>query len=228
VSEHAETPRNFGPIFLLLFLFTKLKNRQPLIAAMQTGAIAWIEGKPPPCLTMLDLPDSRLGTLLTKAYVDQTALGWNVFFRGFWVSTWREAQEAQFSTQRSREVQDTGERWSAKAQTWFFELFDLIWGLRNADEHGADEDTQRLICLAKCERAIRRLYDKGEDLSYAERHPFRDAIEDLLQQPVSAQELWIDKTEAYLRKAFQRERARPRGQPAITQFFTRLHGVVEL
>jgi hypothetical protein len=82
--------------------------------------------------------------------------------------------------------------------------------------------------MAKCERAICRLYDKGEDLSYAERHPFRDAIEVLLLQPVNAQELWIDKTEAYLRKAFQQARARPRGQPAITIFFSRLHEVVEL
>jgi ribonuclease HI len=205
-----------------------LKTAKPLISALQTGAIAWIEGRSIPPVSTLDLPNSRLGNMIATAYIDQTALGWNVLFRGFWVSTWRDAQEVQFSLQRSRELQDTGERWSAKAQTWFFEVFELIWGLRNADEHGANEDTQRLICLAKCERAIRRLYDKGEDLSYAERHPFRDDIEDLLQQPVHAQELWIDKTEAYLRKAFQRARARPRGQPAITQFFTRLHEVVEL
>jgi hypothetical protein len=38
------------------------------------------------------------------------------------------------------------------------------WGLRNADEHGADLETQRTIRLAKCERAIRRLYHTGESL----------------------------------------------------------------
>ena len=102
-------------------------------------------------------------------------------------------------------------------------MFDLLWGIRNADEHGADDETQRLIRISKCERAIRRLYDKGEELPYAERHPFRDALEDLLQQPVHAQELWIDKTEVYLRNAFQRARARPWGQPAMTNFFHRLH-----
>jgi hypothetical protein len=34
---------------------------------------------------------------------------------------------------------------------WMFELFDMAWGLRNADEHGVDLETQRMIRLAKCE-----------------------------------------------------------------------------
>ena len=190
---------------------------------MQTGAIAWVEGRSTPCVDTLDLPASLLGELIQKAYVEQTSLGWNVLFRGFWVTTWRLAQEEQLIMYGSRELQDTGDRWSARAQIWFFDMFDLLWGLCNADEHGADDDTQRLIRVSKYERAIQRLYDKGDDLPYAERHPFRDDIEDLLHQPVHAQELWIDKTEAYLRKPFQRARARPRGQPAITNFFTRLH-----
>jgi hypothetical protein len=81
-----------------------------------------------------------------------------------------------------------------------------------------------LIRLTKAKRAIRRLYTAGgEDLLYAERHPFRDLIKDLLLQPVQMQELWIDKTTAYLRKAFQQQRARPRGQPAITNFFAQVH-----
>jgi hypothetical protein len=56
-----------------------------------------------------------------------------------------------------------------------FNLFDLAWGLRNADEHGIDLETQRMIRLAKCERAIRRLYHAGESLPHHERHdPFRE------------------------------------------------------
>jgi hypothetical protein len=90
---------------------------------------------------------------------------------------------------------------------------------RSKDEHGSNRDTQRQICLVTCERAVCRLYITGEDLLYAEQHPFRDPIENLLLQPVQMQDLWIDKTTAYLRKAFQQQRARPRGQPAITNFF---------
>jgi hypothetical protein len=147
---------------------------------MQTGAITWVEGRTTPDVNTLDLPASPLGDLIRKAYKEQTSLGWNVLFRGFWTTTWRIAQEAQFSMYQSRELQDTGEQWSARAQRWFFETFDLLWGLCNADEHGANDDKQRLIRISKCERAIRRLYDKGDVLPYAERHPFRDAIEDLL------------------------------------------------
>jgi hypothetical protein len=163
------------------------------------------------------------GRLIKQAYCKQGVLGWNVLFRGFWTKLWRQAQEEEFKPMHEREIHDTGERWAAKTQLWYYDLFDHIWGLRNADKHGADLNTQRLICVSKCERAIRRLYDKGEDLPYAERPPFRDPIEDLLQQTVTNQELWITKTGGYLVKAFKRARARPVGQPAITNYFTQLH-----
>jgi hypothetical protein len=52
-----------------------------------------------------------------------------------------------------------------------FDLFDWAWGMRNADERGADLETQRLIRLAKCERAIRRLYHAGNRLPLHERAP---------------------------------------------------------
>jgi hypothetical protein len=45
-----------------------------------------------------------------------------------------------------------------------FDLFEVAWGLCNATEHGADPHTQRMIRLAKAERAIRRLYRAGETL----------------------------------------------------------------
>jgi hypothetical protein len=188
-----------------------------------TGSLAWIEGRPTPHVDTLLLPDTTMGRLVEKAYRQQEDLGWNVLFRGFWTTAWRQAQDEAFLTMRGRERHDTGEQWAAKVQIWYYDLFDHIWGLRNADEHGADVDTQRLIRISKCERAIRRLYDKGEDLPYAERHPFRDPIEDLLQQPVLNQELWISKTGDFLVKASKRARARPPGQPAITTYFTRLH-----
>jgi hypothetical protein len=57
-------------------------------------------------------------------------------------------------------------------------LICLIWlGLRNEAEHGADLERQRMIRLAKCERAIRHIYHAGESLPRHERHPFRDPME---------------------------------------------------
>ena len=143
-------------------------------------------------------------------------------FRGLWTTTWQAAQEESFQNMRNRTVHDSSERWAAKAQLWYYDLFDLIWGLRNADKHGSDTDTQRLIWLSKCERAIRRLYNKGENLPYAERHPFCEPIDDLQTQTVVNQELWISKTSGYMEKAFKRARAQPRGQPAITSFFAQV------
>ena len=178
----------------------ELKTAPAIIQALMTGSLAWIEGRQTPHVDTLLLPNTTMGRLIVQAYTEQDELGWNVLFRGFWSHSWRKAQEEQFQTLQGRTRYDTVERWAGKTQLWYYDLFDYIWGLRNADEHGADIDTQRLICLSKCEKAIRRLYDKGEDLPYAERHPFRDPIEDLLQQPVLNQELWITKQEAILAK----------------------------
>jgi hypothetical protein len=56
-----------------------------------------------------------------------------------------------------------------------FDLFDLAWGHQNADE------TQHMIRLAKCERAIRCLYHAGgASLPHHDRHPFRDPMEVVL------------------------------------------------
>ena len=201
-----------------------MKTSKSLIAAVQLGAMAWVEQNEPPAAESLVLPVNRLGDLIWKAYAEQTSLGWNVLFRGFWSSSWRLAQEEQFRMYRSQELNDTGVRWAASAQMWFFDTFEALWASRNEAEHGNDRETEHMIRLTKSGCAVRRLYKKGEELPYKERHPFRDPIDDLLQQPIQMQELWIDKTIAFLRKAFQRQRARPRGQPAITNFFARLHG----
>ena len=129
-----------------LFTFLRgIKTASSLISAMQMGAEAWIEQREPPSAESLDVPNNRLGNLVRQAYAEQTALGWNALFRGFWVTSWRLAQEEQFRMYRSREVNDTGERWAATAQLWFFDTFELVWQQRNNDKHGSNRDTQRLI-----------------------------------------------------------------------------------
>ena len=129
---------------------------------------------------MLNLPDSTMGRLVHQAYVEQTSLRWNLLFRGFWTISWRKAQEYEFShSPFARGHTDNGISWAGRAQAWMFNLFDLAWGLRNADEHGVDLETQRMIRLAKCERAIRRLYHTSESLPPHERHPFRDGMDDV-------------------------------------------------
>jgi hypothetical protein len=81
-----------------------------------------------------------------------------------------------------------------RAQAWMFDLFDLAGGMRNAYEHGVDLETQRLIRLTKCERAIRRLYSAGASLPHDERRPFRDPIEDVLSKSLCRQEWWVTLT----------------------------------
>jgi hypothetical protein len=81
--------------------------------------------------------------------------------------------------------------------------FDLAWGLRNDNEHGAEPETQRMIRLAKAEWAIRRLYRAIDELPSHERFPFSDPMEGLLAETASTQERWVSDTEAYLPKAFK-------------------------
>ena len=202
-------------------VFREWKTSRHVISALRTGAWAWVEGNEIPSVESLDLPDDEVGRLTRQAYIDQTALGWNVLFRGFWSESWIYAQEAQFQQYRSRDRQDSGDRWAGKAQRWIFSIFELIWGLRNADEHGAEPETQQLIRLAKCERSIRRLYLQGEALPLHERHCFRDEMEVLLARPVSEQELWISTRVGFLYRAIRRVKSRKEtNQPAITEYFS--------
>ena len=92
--------------------FRVWKTSKTIIAALLAGALAWVEGRDIPSLESLDLPDTAIGRLTARAFTDQTSLGWNVLFRGFWASSWRLAQEEQFSQYSSRERQDTGKQWA--------------------------------------------------------------------------------------------------------------------
>jgi hypothetical protein len=178
--------------------FREWKTSKALIKALHSGALAWIEGREIPDVAELTLPSTTMGQLVRKAYVEQTSLGWNLLFRGFWSISWRKAQDHEFSqSPYHRGHTDNGETWACRAQVWMFDLFDLARGMRNADEHGADLETQRLIRLAKCERAIHRLYHDGDLLPHHERHPFRDPIDDVLSKSLCKRERWVTLTEEY-------------------------------
>jgi hypothetical protein len=161
--------------------------------------------------------------LVQKAYVEQTSLGWNLLFRGFWTISWRTAQD-QFFTQNTNLVgpRNTGAQWASQAQGWAFDMFDLTWGLRNASEHGADPETQRMIRPAKCERAIRRLFHESAPLPDYDRYPFQEPMEDVLSKTVCVQERWVNLAEAFLPAALRRLRKLTQtGQRSIRHFFAR-------
>jgi ribonuclease HI len=224
IFQCTSTPRRTAMLDRLADMsktFRSWKTSKSLIRALHSGASAWIEGRVIPDVEELKLPDSALGKLVHKAYVEQTSLGWNLLFRGFWSISWRKAQEYEFSNSPfHRGHTDNGESWASRAQTWMFDLFDLAWGLRNADVHGVDLETQRMIRLAKCERAIRRLYHSGESLPHHERHPFRDPMEALLSKSVTDQERWVSMTEDYLPIAKRRiKRHEKQNQRSIKEFF---------
>jgi hypothetical protein len=108
--------------------FRSWKTSTLVINALRSGAWAWIEGNPTPDVETLNLPDSLLGQLVHKAYVEQTSLGWNLLFRGFWTISWRTAQDYEFSNNiTNRGFTDNGASWAGRAQTWMFDLFELVW-----------------------------------------------------------------------------------------------------
>jgi hypothetical protein len=151
------------------------------------------------------LPDSPLRRLVLRAYVEQTSLGWNILFRGFWTISWCTAQEYIFSPSSFQfGFTDNGANWAGRAQMWMFDLFEVAWGLRNDTGHDADPESQRMIRLAKAERAIRRLYRAIDELPPHERFPFSNPVEDLLAKTLSTQEGWVSDIEANLPKAFKR------------------------
>jgi hypothetical protein len=191
-----------------------------LAEAMVTGARAWVEGNSIPASEALNLSDNDAGKQIRAAYQEQTDLGWNVFFRGFWSSGWRLAQDEHWKRVGKSCSFDTGESWAGKAQLWFFDFFHQLWNARNANEYGEDIFTQRQIRLAKCEKTIRRLYLRSTELPEGEMHPFREPIETLLARPVADQELWIGQTVPFLRLATRHATKRSKAkQRAITEFY---------
>ena len=102
------------------------------------------------------------------------------------------------------------------SEAWFVS----VWGLRNKVQHGESPEDERRIRSVTADRAIRRLYDMGRDLSHCERHPFRLSIADLLAKTLAEKELWVQLTEAFLPKAFRRQQQRDKkGQRTITEYF---------
>lgn len=203
--------------------FREWKTAYCIIKALTAGATAWIEGTDIPSVESLLLPDTEVGRLTAKAYVEQTQLGWNVLFRGFWTVSWRAAQEAVYRARTIREPSDNGEAWIGRAISWFFELFESIWTLRNKVQHGDTPEEERQIRSAAADRAIQRLFDMGRDLSHCERHPFRLSMEDILAKNLAEKELWVKLTEAYLPKAFRRQKERDqKGQRTVDEFFHRI------
>jgi hypothetical protein len=110
------------------------------------------------------MSDDAVGQSICRAYSEWTGLRWNVFIHGFWTKSWREAQDAYWTSSGRPDVFSTGKSWSGKAQGWFFEFASFVWDLRNATEHGDDIHAQRQIWLAHCECTIRHLYARSSEL----------------------------------------------------------------
>jgi hypothetical protein len=87
-------------------------------------------------------------------------------------------------------------------------------------DNSEEAEIKRLIRLAKCERAIRRLYSAGASLPHHERHPFRDPIEDVLSKSLCRQERWVTRlTEEYLPRAAKRVKDQQQtGQRSLTAY----------
>jgi hypothetical protein len=101
-------------------------SAQLLAEAMYAGAWAWIRGEQIPPPETLDTSDDAAGSLILQAFEEQSTLGWNVFYRGFWTSTWRMAQEAYGAKVGKNGSFETGESWSGKALNWFFDFEEYL------------------------------------------------------------------------------------------------------
>ena len=215
--------------------FTDLRDKlsdwntpEHVTRAIIEGATHWLRGETVPAVGDLHLPDCEVGTTVKRAYLEQTCLGWQTFFRGFWSVTWGKAHDAHIRAQDLTEQREhhksrrlTGDIWAAKAQHWIFSYFETIWKIRNRQEHGDDDETQRRISLDKCNRRIRAMYAQNAALPDGEQHSFKHDIETLLQKTLADQELWIAITTPILLKALRRVATLPPGQKLMTNYFVR-------
>jgi hypothetical protein len=185
--------------------FRSWKTSQPLIDALHLGAMAWIQEQEIPDVAVLNLPDSTLGGWFNRRMLNSHLWGGISFFEdsGLFPGVKHRNLKslAALFNEGTQTMEPNGQvehsRGCSICLTW-------LGGLRNADEHEVDLETQRMIRLAECERAIRRLYHSGESLPPYERYPFRDGMEDVLSKSLSRQERWVTMTEDNLIAARRR------------------------
>ena len=203
--------------------FTKWYTDEAIVHAMYTGARAWIEGHAIPTAEELELPNSEIGRLTAVAYDDQTTIGWHTFFRGFWASSWRLAQEEAYRVAPWRKDQyDTGQSWSSRTIRWFLDLFETVWHCRCKTQHGGTKEEQLLARSETADRSIRRLYDDGKNLSHIEQALFCDEMDALLAKPLADKEHWVQQVNRQLPKALRRdEKLLSKRQHAITKYLVR-------
>ena len=197
--------------------------------AMITGATHWMRGEDIPDVGELQIPDCAVGLMVKRAYTEQACIGWHTFLRGFWSTSWGQAHEAHIHAQDATDQREqhvsrwlTGETWAAKTQHWVFLYFETIWKIRNRQEHGGDEATQRRISLEKCERRIREMYAQNAALPKGEKlHAFKDPVDTLLQTTLQEQEIWITLTTPILMASMRRVAMLPPGQQLLSNYFVR-------
>ena len=124
-----------------------------------------------PDVSELDLPDSPIGRMISRAYTEQAVLGWNMACRGFLSQHWKAAQAIHSAS--TKRVGSDSITWMASVVSWCFALFEKVWSQRNLEEFGKNQDDVKQKKLVLCERAIRRLFIAGQELPPHEQHPIR-------------------------------------------------------
>jgi ribonuclease HI len=193
--------------------------------AILLGARAWLAGEPIPDIEVLNLRKDSIGQLIRQAYAEQTSMGWNVLFRGFWSSTWSKAQDRHYDDRRYADNNKmSGDIWLGRTISYFFEsVFEPIWELRNKSNAGEDSIDKIRIRSFKVDRTIRRLWKECLPLPYEDRRVVCfSTLSEVLTMTLYERETWINATTSFLPKARARLRARGNDQRSITEFFPRI------
>jgi len=122
-----------------------------------------------------------------------------------------------------RDNQDEGTAWLGRAIGWFFDVFELVWKLRNDVQFGNTDEMKAVVRSNEADRTMRRLCVESQQLPMHERHPFQASRASVLESELSDKERWVLLTTKHVKAA--RKRAAKNGedgQRSVTECFDRV------
>ena len=170
------------------------------------------------------LPPITCPPALRRVVAQQQVIGWRQMFNGRFSEEWSSLQDDYYatSTQHKDNKRLSGARWQTSIIRLFWDQWDLLWELRNAELHGADTASKEAANRLEVERTLTELYAMKEHLDAPIQRLMRSDEVEHRREPTWVTKNWIAVHGPLIRENMREIQVRARiGMRNIRTYFTR-------
>jgi hypothetical protein len=164
--------------------------------AILGGLEAWLEKRQVPNLATLVNDPSRA---LTRAYKNQTTIGWHHFVRGRIAQDWADLIDHELESNDIEAKVMTTTRWGARMITICWSKVLTLWDTRNTSEHGETAEEMQHKLKTKLMKEAKYLQDSNPEMSHVDRDWFDRDLEELEKTSLSNIYAWLRNSRALIR-----------------------------